>query len=90
MGERDKCDRTEFGLKRNYRRIEDRSGGTHPGAEQGAMRVSLMLGMVSGMLDRLSLRQSADGKDTEHQEDRQKFEGDLVHRRTIQYDVSEF
>ncbi len=90
MGERDECYGTEFGLKRDHRRIEDRSGGTHPGAEQGAMRVSLMLGMVSGMLDRLSLRQSADGKDTEHQEDRQKFEGDLVHRRTIQYDVSEF
>ena len=90
MGKRDKCDRTEFGLKRNYRRIENRSGGAHPGTEQGAMRGSRMLGMVPGMLDRLSLRQSADGKDTEHQEDRQKFEGDLVHRRTIQYDVSEF
>ena len=90
MGECDECYGTEFGLKRDHRRIEDRSGGTHPGAEQGAMRVSLMLGMVSGMLDRLSLRQSPDGKDTEHQEDRQKFEGDLVHRRTIQYEVSEF
>jgi hypothetical protein len=30
----------------------------------------LMLGMVPGMFDRLSLSQSADGKDTEHQEDR--------------------
>ena len=45
------------------------------------MRVSLMLGMMSGMLDRLSLRQSADGKDTEHQEDRQVFEGAVVHRK---------
>jgi hypothetical protein len=29
---------------------------------------SLMLGMVPCMFDRLSLSQSADGKDTEHQE----------------------
>ncbi len=86
MGERDECNRTEFGLKRDHRRIEDRSGGTHPGAEQGAMRGGLMLGMVPGMLDRLRLSQSADGKDTEHQENRQKFEGGLVHRETIQCD----
>ena len=90
MGERDKCYGTEFGLKRDHRRIEDRSGSTHPGAEQGAMRGSLMLGMVSGMIDRLRLCQSADGKDTEHQEDRQKFEGDLVHQRAIQYDFVGF
>ena len=66
MGERDECNRTEFGLKRDHRRIENRSGGTHPGAEQGAMCGSLMLGMVSGMFDRLRLSQSADGKDTDH------------------------
>ena len=90
MGERDKRNRTEFGLKRNYRRIENRSGGAHPGTEQGAMRGSRMLGMVPGMLDRLRLSQSADGKDTEHQEDRQSLRDDVVHRRTIQYDVSEF
>ena len=69
MGERDECNRTEFSLKRDHRRIENRSGGTHPGAEHGAMRGSLMLGMVPGMFDRLCLRQSADGQDTEHQED---------------------
>jgi hypothetical protein len=51
MGERDECNRTEFGLKRDYRSIENCSGGTHPGAEQGAMSGSLMLGMVPGMLD---------------------------------------
>jgi len=51
MGERDESNRTEFGLKRDYRGIENCSGGTHPGAEQGAMRGSLMLGMVPGMLD---------------------------------------
>ena len=81
MGERDECNRTEFGMKRDHCRIENRSGSTHPGAEQGAMRSSLMLGMVPGMLDRLRLSQSADGKDTEHQEDRQKFEGDVAHRK---------
>ena len=70
MGGRDKSDRAEFCLKRDHRRIENRPGGTHPGAEQGAMRGSLMLGMVPGMLDRLRLSQSADGKDTEYQEDR--------------------
>jgi hypothetical protein len=86
MGERDKFNRTEFGLKRDHRRIENRSGSTHPGTEQGAMRSSLMLGMVPGMLDRLRLCQSTDGKDTEYQENRQEFEGDLVHQRTIQYE----
>ncbi len=88
MGECDECDRTEFILKRDHRCIENRSGGTHPGAEQGAMRSSLMLGMVPGMLDRLSLSQSADGKDTEHQEDRQKFEGVVIHQRPTQCEYS--
>ena len=66
MGERDERDETEFGLKGNRRRIENRPGGTHPGAEQGAMCGSLMLGMVPCMFDRLSLSQSADGKDTDY------------------------
>jgi hypothetical protein len=55
MGESDERDGTEFGLKGNHCRIENRPGGTHPRAEQGAMCCSLMLGMVPGMLDRLSL-----------------------------------
>jgi hypothetical protein len=80
MGECDESNRAEFGLKRDHRTIENRSGGTHPRAEQGAMCGSLMLGMVPGMFDRLRLSQSADGKDTDHQKDRQEFEGDLVHR----------
>ena len=42
---------------------------------------SLMLGMVPGMFDRLSLCQSAYGKNTEHQEDRQEFEDAVVHRK---------
>ncbi|MCG3775499.1 MAG: hypothetical protein JW395_2339 [Nitrospira sp.] len=41
---------------------------------------SLMLGMVPCMFDRLSLRQSADGKDAEHQEDRQEFKGAVFHQ----------
>ena len=51
---------------------------------------SLVMGMVSGMLDRLRLCQSADGKDTEHQEDRQEFKSNLVHQQTTQYYLSKF
>ena len=69
MGESDERDGTEFGLKGNHRRIKNRPGGTHPGAEHGAMCGSVMMGMVPCVLDRLRLHQSADGKDTEHQED---------------------
>ena len=46
------------------------------------MRGSLMMGMMPGMLDRLRLSQSADGKDAEHQEDRHKFEGSMAHKTT--------
>jgi hypothetical protein len=42
---------------------------------------SLMLGMVPGMFDRLSLSQSANGKEAEYQEDREIFEGAVVHRK---------
>ena len=73
MGRRDESDRTEFGLERDNRTIKHRSCGTHPGAEHCTMRGSLMMGMVPGMLDRLRLSQSANGKDTEHQEDRHEF-----------------
>jgi hypothetical protein len=89
MGERDESNGTEFGLKRDRRGIENCSGGAHPGAEQGAVRGSLMLGMVPGMLDRLRLCQSADGKDTEHQEDRDEFEDFVVHQKTTQCDSVE-
>ena len=81
MGKRDERDRTEFGLKRDHCTIEHRPGGTHPGAEHGAMRSSLVLGMVSGVLDRLRLSQSADGQDTEHQEDRHEFADCVVHHK---------
>jgi hypothetical protein len=60
VGERGECDRTEFWLKRHYRSIENCPGGTHPRTEQGAMGGSLMLGMVPGVLNGLSLCQSAD------------------------------
>jgi hypothetical protein len=44
---------------------------------------SLMMGMVPDMLDHLGLGQSADGKDTKHQEDRNKFEGGAVYLHCI-------
>ena len=88
MGERDESNRTEFGLKRDHRTIEYRPGGTHPGTEHGAMRGSLMLGMVAGMFDRLRLSQSADGEDTEHQEDRDEFEDCVVHRMPTECDLA--
>ena len=82
MGERDKSDRTEFCLKRGHRTIEDRPGGAHQGAEHSPMRGSLMMGMVPGMLNRLRLSQSADGKNTEHQKNRQEFEDSAVHEHS--------
>ena len=54
------------------------------------MRGSLMMGMVPGMLDRLRLRQSANGKDTEHQKDRHDFEDCVFHQKTTQYDSVKF
>ena len=84
MGVRDERNRTEFCLKRDHRTIEQRPGGTHPGAEHRAMRGSLMVGMVPGMFDRLRLSQSADGQDTEHQQDRHKFEDGVAHKKTIE------
>ena len=79
MGERDEFNETEFGLKRDHRTIQNRPGSTHPGAEHGPMRGSLMMGMVPSMFDQLRLSQSADGKDTEDQEDRHEFEDCVVH-----------
>ena len=43
MGERDERNGTEFGLKRDYCSIENHPGGTHPGAEHGAMCGFLMM-----------------------------------------------
>ena len=85
----DEIDRTEFGLKRDCRSIENHPSGAHPGAEQGAMRGCLMLCMVTGMLDRLRLSQSTDRNDTEYEENRQELECGTIHRQTIQYDLAE-
>ena len=89
MGEWDEINETEFGLKRDHRTIENLPGGTHPGAEHGPMRGSLMMGMVPSMFDQLRLSQSADGKDTEHQEDRHELEDCVVHQKTTQCDSVE-
>ena len=89
MGEGDEGNRTKFSLKRDHRRIENNSSGTHPGAEHGAMRGSLMMGVVPGMLDRLRLRQSTDGKDTEYQEDRDEFEDCVFHQHSTECDSPE-
>ena len=43
------------------------------------MGSGLMLGMVPGMFDRLSLSQSAYGEEADHQEDRQEFKGAVFH-----------
>jgi hypothetical protein len=51
MGKRDERNRTELSLKCHRRRIKYCPGSTHPGTEQGAMRGSLMMGMVPGMFD---------------------------------------
>ena len=54
------------------------------------MRGGLMMGMVPGMLDRLRLRQSADGKDAKHQEDRDEFEDCVVHQKPTQCESLKF
>ena len=89
MGEGDEGNKTEFGLKRDHRTIEKRSSGTHPGAEHGAMRGSVMMRMEPCMLDRLRLRQSADGKDAEHHEDRDVFEDCVVHQHSTECNALE-
>jgi hypothetical protein len=49
----------------------------------------LMLSMVPGMFDRLSLRQPADGQDTAHQKDRDDFEGGVIHEHSTGCDSAE-
>ena len=50
---------------------------------------SLMMGMVPGMLDRLRLSQSADGKDTEHEEDRDEFKDGAFHIHSTECEPGE-
>jgi hypothetical protein len=90
MGERDKSNGTEFKLNKDHRTIENRPGGTHPGAEHGAVRGRLMMSMVSGMLDGLCLCQPADGKDTEYQENRQEFKDAVVHQQMTDCNLPEY
>ncbi len=51
MSESNEVNWTEFSLKCDHRRIENRPGCAHPRAEQGAMGGGLMMGMVPSMLD---------------------------------------
>ena len=44
-----------------------------------------MMSMVPDMLDHLGLSQSADGKDTEHQDDGDEFEDSMVHLHFDQF-----
>jgi hypothetical protein len=55
MEERDEIDGTKFGLKRDHCSIENRTGGTHPGAEQSTMCGRLVMGVMPGMLNRFRL-----------------------------------
>ncbi len=87
--ELDKFVGDHFQRNKNGSRFTGLSGRAHPGAEHGAMRRSLVMGMVSGMLDRLSLRQSADEHDAAHQENRDKFEGSVVHEHSTECDSGE-
>ncbi len=89
MGEHNERNQAKFCLKRDHRAVEHRPGGAHPRAEHGAMRRSLMVGMVPGMFDRLGLRQSADGQDAAHQKDRDKFESGVVHEHSADWDSAE-
>lgn len=89
MGKRNERNQAEFCLKGNHCAVEHRPGGTHPGAEHCPMRRSLVVGMVPGMLDRLSLSQSANGQDTAHQKDRDKFEDSVVHEHSTDWDSAE-
>jgi hypothetical protein len=45
-----------------------------------------MVRMVPGVFRRLNLRQSANGQDTEHEENREDFDGSVVHLKTIDTD----
>ncbi len=82
MGKRDEGHRTAFGWDQDCRTIEHRPGGAHPGAEHGPVGGCLMMRMVPGVFDGLRLSESADGQNTEHEQNRQKFEDALVHRQT--------
>lgn len=89
MGKRNARNQAELCLKRDHRTVKYRPCRTHPGAEHGAMRRSLMMGMVAGMFDRLGLRQSADGQNAAHQKDRDTFEDNMVHGHSTDWNSAE-
>jgi hypothetical protein len=64
MNYRNKSDGVTLGMNQDNFSVEDRTSGTHPGAEQRPVRGRLMLRMVSGMFRRLRLRQSTYSEDT--------------------------
>ena len=58
---------TAFHRNRRDRAIDNSARGTHPGTEQRPVCRRLMLCVVSGVLSRLSLSQSADGEHAKHE-----------------------
>lgn len=87
--ELDKFVGNHFQRNKNGSRFTGLSGCAHPGAEHSAMGGSLVMSMVPGMLDRLGLSQSADGQNTEHQEDRDEFEDSVIHGHSTERNSGE-
>jgi hypothetical protein len=83
MGKRDEGHRTAFGRDQDYRTIEHRPSGAHPGTEHGPVGGCLMMRMVPGVFDGLRLRESADGQDTEDEDNRKNSEDCVMHRHSI-------
>ncbi len=83
MKKRNESNGAGFGLNEDHFTIKDHPGGAHPGAEHGAVRGRLMMGMMTRMLDRLRLSHTTDGKNAEHEENRQEFEKRVVHQKMI-------
>jgi hypothetical protein len=73
MNDRNKRDGVTLGMNQDNFRVEDRTGGTHPGAEQRPMCRRLMLRMMSSMFRRLRLRQPADREKAQHKRYRKKL-----------------
>jgi hypothetical protein len=69
MRNADKRNRAVVGLNQDHGAIEHGPGIAHPRAQHGTVSRCLMMGMVPGMLDRLSLGQPAHGQDAENEED---------------------
>ena len=84
MGKRDERNRAEFGLKRDRCRIENRSGGAHPGAEQGEDKHDRRQRAAGDEIVVLSVRlaQARDGNGEQAKDDGDKNAGiKVVHER---------